>query len=85
MSFFDRIKKGLEKTKKGLIQNIESIVIGYAHIDEEFLDNLEMILVSGDLGVRTTDYLMRQIRRGVKEGNISNTSEVMPFIEKNND
>ncbi|EFR43097.1 signal recognition particle-docking protein FtsY [Dialister micraerophilus] len=82
MSFFDRIKKGLEKTKKGLIQNIESIVIGYAHIDEEFLDNLEMILVSGDLGVRTTDYLMRQIRRGVKEGNISNTSEVMPFIEK---
>ncbi|WP_276897778.1 signal recognition particle-docking protein FtsY, partial [Dialister micraerophilus] len=77
-----RIKKGLEKTKKGLIQNIESIVIGYAHIDEEFLDNLEMILVSGDLGVRTTDYLMRQIRRGVKEGNISNTSEVMPFIEK---
>lgn len=82
MSFFDRIKKGLEKTKKGLIQNIESIVIGYAHIDEEFLDNLEMILVSGDLGVRTTDYLMRQIRRGVKEGDISNTSEVMPFIEK---
>ncbi|EGF12592.1 signal recognition particle-docking protein FtsY [Dialister micraerophilus] len=82
MSFFDRIKKGLEKTKKGLIQNIESIVIGYAHIDEEFLDDLEMILVSGDLGVRTTDYLMRQIRRGVKEGNISNTSEVMPFIEK---
>ena len=82
MSFFDRIKKGLEKTKKGLIQNIESIVIGYAHIDEEFLDDLEMILVSGDLGVRTTDYLMRQIRRGVKEGDISNTSEVMPFIEK---
>ncbi|WP_276946111.1 signal recognition particle-docking protein FtsY [Dialister micraerophilus] len=82
MSFFDRIKKGLEKTKKGLIQNIESIVIGYAHIDEEFLDDLEMILVSGDLGVRTTDYLMRQIRRGVKEGNISNISEVMPFIEK---
>ena len=82
MSFFDRIKKGLEKTKKGLIQKIESIVIGYAHIDEEFLDDLEMILVSGDLGVRTTDYLMRQIRRGVKEGNISNTSEVMPFIEK---
>ena len=41
-----------------------------------------MILVSGDLGVRTTDYLMRQIRRGVKEGDISNTSEVMPFIEK---
>lgn len=82
MSFFDRIKKGLEKTKKGLIKNIESIVIGYAQIDEEFLEDLEMILLSGDLGVRTTEYLMRQIRRGVKEGLINNTNEVMPFIEK---
>lgn len=82
MGLFDRIKKGLEKTKKGLIKNIESIVIGYAQIDEEFLEDLEMILLSGDLGVRTTEYLMRQIRRGVTEGKVQNTNEVMPFIEK---
>lgn len=82
MGLFDRIKKGLEKTKKGLIKNIESIVIGYAQIDEEFLEDLEMILLSGDLGVRTTEYLMRQIRRGVTEGIVQNTNEVMPFIEK---
>lgn len=41
-----------------------------------------MVLLSGDLGVRTTDYLMRQIRRGVTEGMISSTNEVMPFMEK---
>ena len=82
MGFFDKIKKGLTKTKQSLIKNIESVVIGYAQIDEDFLEDLEMVLLSGDIGVRTTDYLMRQIRRGVTEGTIHNTKEVMPFMEK---
>lgn len=82
MGFFDKIKKGLGKTKASLIKNIETVVIGYAKIDDDFLDDLEAVLLTGDLGVRTTDYLMRQIRRGVTEGRISNTNEVMPYMEK---
>lgn len=82
MGFFDKIKKGLERTKKSLIKNIETVVIGYAKIDEDFLDDLEAVLLSGDLGVRTTDYLMRQIRLGVTEGRISDTREVMPYMQK---
>ncbi|HAT56440.1 MAG TPA: signal recognition particle-docking protein FtsY [Veillonellaceae bacterium] len=81
MGFLDKIRKGLQKTKQSLIKNIETVVIGYAEIDEDFLEELEAVLLSGDLGVRTTDYLMRQIRRGVTEGRISNTSEVMPYIQ----
>ena len=65
MGFFDKIKRGLTRTKESLIRNIESVVIGYAEIDDDFLEDLEMVLLSGDIGVRTTDYLMRQIRRGV--------------------
>lgn len=38
---FDKLKKGLTKTKESLIKNIESVVIGYAQIDEEFLEDLE--------------------------------------------
>lgn len=82
MGFFDKIKKGLERTKASLIKNIETVVIGYAKIDDDFLDDLEMVLLSGDLGVATTDYLMRQIRRGVTEGRISHTNEVMPYMQK---
>ncbi len=82
MGFLDKIRNGLKKTKDSLIKNIETVVIGYAKIDEEFLEDLEMVLLSGDLGVKTTDYLMRQIRRGVTEGIIHNTNEVMPFMEK---
>ena len=38
--FFDRIKDGLEKTRKSFVKNVESIVIGYAQIDDDFLDDL---------------------------------------------
>lgn len=82
MGFFDKIKQGLKKTKESLIKNIETVVIGYAKIDDDFLDDLEAVLLTGDLGVRTTDYLMRQIRRGVTEGQISHTNEVMPYMQK---
>lgn len=81
MGFFDKIKKGLTRTKESFVKNIETVVLGYAKIDDDFLDDLEMVLLSGDLGVRTTEYLMRQIRRGVEEGRINNTNEVMPFME----
>ena len=82
MGFLDKIRIGLKKTKDNLIKNIETVVIGYAEIDDDFLEELEMVLLSGDLGVKTTDYLMRRIRRGVTEGIIHNTDEVMPFMEK---
>ena len=55
MGFLDKIRKGLQKTKQSLIKNIETVIIGYAEIDEDFLEELEAVLLSGDLGVRTTD------------------------------
>lgn len=79
--FFNKIKQGLEKTRKQFVKSIETIVIGYAEIDDDFLDDLEAVMLGGDLGVKTTDYLMKEIRRGVTEGTIKHTGDVMPFIE----
>ena len=56
--FFDRIKDGLEKTRKSFVKNVESIVIGYAQIDDDFLDDLEAVMLTSDLGPKTTEYLM---------------------------
>ena len=81
-SFFDRVKAGLEKTKNNFVKKVETIVIGYAEIDDDFLDDLEATMLTGDLGPKTTTYLMKEIRRGVTEGIINNTSEVMPFMEE---
>lgn len=47
MGFFDKIRKGLTKTKESLIKNIESVVIGYATIDEDFLEDLEWYFFPG--------------------------------------
>lgn len=80
--FFNRIKEGLAKTRKSFVSNVERVIIGYAQIDDDFLDDLEMVMLGGDLGVKTTDYLMKEIRRGVTEGIINNTGDVMPFLEK---
>ena len=81
-SFFDRVKAGLEKTKNNFVKKVETVVIGYAEIDDDFLDDLEATMLTGDLGPKTTTYLMKEIRRGVTEGIINNTSEVMPFMEE---
>lgn len=81
-SFFDRVKSGLEKTKNNFVKKVETIVIGYAEIDDDFLDDLEATMLVGDLGPKTTAYLMKEIRRGVTEGIINNTGEVMPFMEE---
>ncbi|WP_303059721.1 signal recognition particle-docking protein FtsY [Veillonella magna] len=81
LGFFNKIKKGLEKTRKQFVKNVERVVIGYAQIDDDFLDDLEAVMLTGDLGVRTTEYLMKEIRRGVTEGIINNTGDVMPFME----
>ena len=81
-SFFDRVKAGLEKTKNNFVKKVETIVIGYAEIDDDFLDDLEATMLVGDLGPKTTTYLMKEIRRGVTEGIINNTNEVMPFMEE---
>lgn len=80
--FFDKIKNGLEKTRKRFVAAVEEVVIGYAQIDEEFLEELEMIMLSSDLGVKTTDYLMKEIRRGVTAGIINSTADVLPFMQE---
>ncbi len=80
--FFSKIKQGLEKTRKQFVKNIEHVIIGYAQIDDDFLDDLEAVMLSGDLGVKTTSYLMKEIRRGVTEGIINHTGDVMPFLEE---
>jgi len=79
--FFNKIKEGLEKTRKSFVKNVETVIIGYAEIDDDFLDDLEAVMLTSDLGPKTTEYLMKEIRRGVTEGIINNTGDVMPFME----
>lgn len=82
MGFFSRLRKGLEKTKNSLIQNIETVVRGYAKIDEEMYEDLEAIMLTGDIGIETTDYLLGKIREGVKSKEFEDGNDVVPYLEK---
>lgn len=80
MGFFDRLKSGLEKTRKSFAEKIEQVIKGYADIDEEFLDDIEMALLTSDVGVTVTSRLMQDIRIGIKAKEINQPDDLRPFL-----
>lgn len=82
MGFFSKLRKGLEKTKKSFIQNIETVVRGYAKIDDEMYEDLEAVMLTSDIGVETTEYLLEKIREGVKSKEIHDGNDVVPYLEQ---
>lgn len=82
MGFFDKLKAGLEKTRKGFTEKIEQLVMGYASIDDEFLDDLEAVLLTADVGVHTTNRLMADIRQGIKDKEINSPEDLQPFLQE---
>lgn len=82
MGFFAKLKKGLEKTKTSLIQNIETVVCGYAKIDDDMYEDLEAVLLTSDVGIETTEYILQQIRTGVKTKEIQEGKDVVPYVQR---
>ena len=80
MGFFDKLKKGLNKTRENLTNRIEKLVIGYADIDDDFLDELEETLLMADVGVPTTERLMKVVRQGIKQKKINASEDLKPFL-----
>ena len=82
MGFFDKIKKGLEKTRKSFSESLESILNTGAPADEEFLDELEETLILADLGMETVVKVMGEIRRGVAKRDMVTTNDVSKGLKK---
>ena len=82
MGFFDRLKKGLTKTRENFTHNIERLIIGYADIDDELIDDLEETLLMADVGVKTTETLVAAVRKGIKQKEIRTPEDLIPFLEK---
>ena len=82
MGFFDRLKQGLNKTRENLTNKIEKLIIGYADIDEEFLEELEETLIMADVGANTAEKLMEAVRKGIKKKEINSPEELKPFLAR---
>ena len=63
MGFFDKIKAGLEKTRKALSSTLDEVFTGYNEIDDDFYDELEETLILADLGVDTATRIVSILRR----------------------
>lgn len=82
MGFFSKLKEGLTKTRKSLTEKIEKVIIGYADIDDDLLDELEDALIQADVGVKTSLQLMDDVRAGIKKKQINSPEDLKPFLIK---
>lgn len=73
--FFARLKEGLTKTRDNIVRGIDSVFNGYSAIDEDFYEELEEILIMGDIGVNATAKIVERLRRQVKEQRLKEPSE----------
>ena len=78
---FDRLKEGLNKTKNSLSKNILSLLGSGRKIDDELLQDIEDILISSDIGVKTTDELITNLKLKVKEQGHEEASEVYDLLK----
>jgi len=78
--FFARLKEGLNKTRENIVKGMDAVFIGFAEINEEFYDELEEVLIMGDLGVTATNAVLEDIKQKVKEQHIKSPSECRKIL-----
>lgn len=78
--FFKRLVEGLTKTRDNIVSGIDSVFSGFSHIDDEFYEELEEILIMGDLGVRATENILDSLREKVKEQHIKQPQECKQLL-----
>lgn len=80
MGFFEKIKNGLAKTRDGVMKQVDGVFKSFTKIDEELFEDLEEILVSSDVGVETSEYIISQLRAKVKKEGARDPAEVKNLL-----
>lgn len=77
---FNRLVSGLAKTRDNIVSSMDSVFYGSSNIDEDFYEELEEILIMGDLGVTATYNILDNLRDKVKEEHIKNPSDCKEIL-----
>lgn len=78
--FFKRLVAGLTKTRDNIVSGIDSIFNGFSSIDDDFYEEIEEILVMGDLGINATTSIIEDLKQKVKEQNIKEPAECKKLL-----
>ena len=82
MGFFDKLKNGLNKTKKSFDEKINNVFSSFRKVDEEFLDELEEILIMSDIGMDTSIKIIGNLRERIKKEKIQDETEVKQALRE---
>lgn len=78
--FWSRLVSGLSKTRDNIVSGIDSIFNGFSNIDDDFYEEIEEILIMGDLGVRATEAIIEDLKAKVKEKKLKEPSECKQLL-----
>ena len=78
--FFKRLVSGLTKTRDNIVAGFDSIFSGYSSIDEDFYEELEEILIMGDIGINATSAIIEHLKEQVAEKHIKNPMECKQLL-----
>lgn len=81
--FFSRLKEGLSKTRNNIVRGIDSVFSGFSSIDDEFYEELEEILIMGDIGVNATGEILERLKGQVKENHIKEPAACKEYLIQN--
>lgn len=82
MGFFDRLKDGLQKTRKSITEKIDQVLVSFGKVDDDLFDELEEILITSDLGIETTMKVIEDLKRKVKEGRVIDPMQVKGLLKE---
>lgn len=78
--FWGRLVSGLSKTRDNFVSGMDSIFGGFSHIDDDFYEELEEVLIMGDLGVQATYDILDDLKSKVKERHIKEPAECRQIL-----
>lgn len=80
MGFFSKLVQGLTKTRDNIVSGIDAVFSGFSSIDDDFYEELEEILIMGDVGVKTTEMILDSLKDKVKENHIKKPEECKQLL-----
>ena len=81
-SFLDRLRAGVDKTRRQILNNLSDAVLGKKEINDEVLDDLEEVLISSDIGPETTQRILEAITKKVEREELNNPQALQSEIEQ---
>lgn len=82
MGFFDKLKLGLGKTKEAVFGQVNTLMKNFVRVDEDFLEELEEILICADLGAATAEDIVDSLRERIKTERLDTSDEVSAALKE---